>query len=213
MLRKILKWVWEVLEVIIIAYVIFMTSYILCRNKYGYTDFFEKYTFVTVNEDNQKLLPTHNSGDLLIVKNQQFNINPGDLIYYYVTVNEKYVVRSGVVASKVEDDVSALYTLDDEKTSVSSIRVLGKYVSVHPGIGSVLDVLVSRVGFLFLVLLPVLIVFIYQVYQLVVVEKYEVVADIKNTKKVATIKNDDKSGVKDDNKSKEVKKNSDVELL
>ena len=56
MLKKILKWVWEFLEIIIIAYVILITSCILCRNKYNYTEFFEKYTLVTVDVDNQKLL-------------------------------------------------------------------------------------------------------------------------------------------------------------
>lgn len=209
MLKKILKWVWEVLEVIIIVYVILITSCILCRNKYGYTEFFEKYTLVTVSEDNNKLLPTHTPGDLLIVKNQQFNINPGDLIYYYITVNEKYVVRSGVVASKVEDDVSALYVLDDGVTSVSSIRVLGKYVSTHPHLGNAFDILVSRVGFLFLVLLPILIVFIYQVYQLVVVAKYEMFEDdtFNNSKKNTGVK-DSKFVIRN-----KVKENSDVELL
>lgn len=214
MLKKILKWVWEVVEVVIIAYVIFMTSCILCRNKYGYTEFFDKYTFVSVTEDTQKLLPTHNPGDLLIIKSQQFNINPGDLIYYYVTVNEKYVVKSGVVASKTEDDVSALYVLTDGKTSVSSIRVLGKYVSEKPGWGSVFDLLLSRVGFLFLVLLPILIVFIYQVYQLVVVAKYEVVEEEQKTVKSKTSTTEDKFAIKDlDSTAKEEKKNSDIELL
>ena len=215
MLKKILKWLWEVLEVIIIVYVILITSCILCRNKYGYTEFFEKYTLVTVSEDTHKLLPTHDPGDLLVVKKQQFDINPGDFIYYYITVNEKYVVRSGIVASKVEDDVSALYVLDDGVTSVSSIRVLGKYVSTHPHLGNVLDILVSRVGFLFLVLLPILVVFIYQVYQLFVVAKYEVVDDdtLNNSKKNTGAK-DSKFVIKDlESKAKEKKENSDIELL
>lgn len=178
MFKKILKWVWDILQVLIIVYVIFITACILFRNKYGYTEFFEKYTFVTVTENSKKFVPSHDAGDLLIIKNQQFSIDEGDLIYYYATINEEYVVRSGVVESKTEDEVSALYVLNDsDKTSVASTRVLGKYVSVHPGKGTLLDVLESRVGFLFLVLLPILVVFIYQVYQLVVVTKYEVVED------------------------------------
>lgn len=227
MLKKILKWVWEVVEVIIIVYVIFITSCILFRNKYGYTEFFEKYTIVTVNEDNQKLLPTHDSGDLLIVKNQKFGIDKGDLIYYYVTINEEYVVRSGVVESKTEDEFSALYVLNDEdKTSVPSSRVLGKYVSIHSGKGNILEILESRFGFLFLVLLPILIVFIYQVYQLVVVAKYEVVEEdeeqpkkkeimtkTKEDKKVEVEKKEDKFTIENLDNSKEDKNSDDVELL
>lgn len=223
MLKKILKWVWEFLEIIIIAYVILITSCILCRNKYNYTEFFEKYTLVTVNVDNQKLLPTHDAGDLLVIKNQKFNIDKGDLIYYYVTINEEYVVRSGVVESKTEDDVSALYVLNDsDKTSVSSNRVIGKYVSTHPGKGTILDVLVSRVGFLFLVLLPILIVFIYQVYQLVIVAKYEAVEEDENKedkKEEKKVERNEKTKteevVKEEKKEevKETKKEEEIEFL
>lgn len=183
MLKRILKWLWEFVEVLIIIYVIFITSCILCRNKFGYTQF-SNMTFVTVNDSNAKFIQGSNVGDLLIIKDQQSDINEGDLIYYYLTIDEKYVVRNGIVGSKTEDDYSALYVLNDEKkTSVASNRVIGKYVSTHPGKGSILEVLESRIGFLFLVLLPILIVFIYQVYQLVVVARYEVVEDDEEPKK------------------------------
>lgn len=177
MLKKILKWVWEFVEILIIIYVIFITSCILCRNKFGYTQFGDM-TFITVNDNNAKFIQNSESGDLLIVKSQQTGLNAGDLIYYYVTVDEKYVVRTGVIESKTEDDYSALYVLNDEdKTSIASNRVIGKYVSFHKDKGKILDVLESRIGFLFLVLLPILLVFIYQIYQLVIVARYEVVDD------------------------------------
>lgn len=177
MLKRILKWLWEFVEVLIIIYVIFITSCILCRNKFGYTQFSDM-TFITVNDSNAKFIQGSKTGDLLIVRGQQTGLDKGDLIYYYVTVDEKYVVRTGVIESKTEDDYSSLYVLNDEdKTSVASNRVIGKYVSTHPGKGSVLEVLESRFGFLFLVLLPILVVFIYQVYQLVIVARYEVVED------------------------------------
>ena len=225
MLKKILKWFWGIIEALIIVYVIFITTCILFRNKYGYTDFFDKYTFVTISENSQRFLPNHEAGDLLIIKNQQFSIDKGDVIYYYATVNDEYIVRSGAVESITGDDISALYVLSDEdKTSVSNTRVIGKKVSVHPGKGSILDILESRVGFLFLVLLPILIVFIYQVYQLVIVAKYETVEEDDDDSEAK-----DDSVAKDDETKEEVKitereekndnldaseeKNSDVELL
>ncbi len=177
MLKKILKWLWEFLEILIIIYVIFITSCILCRNKFGYTQFGDM-TFVTVSENNEKFFMNNKAGDLLIIKNQQMNLDVNDLIYYYVTVDEKYIVRTGVIDSKSQDDYAALYVLrDDEGSSIASNRVIGKYVKTYHGKGAILDILESRVGFLFLVLLPILIVFIYQIYQLVIVAKYEVVED------------------------------------
>lgn len=211
MFKKILKWLWGFIEGLIIVYVIFITTCILFRNKYGYTDFFDKYTFVTISENSQRFLPSHDAGDLLIIKNQQFSIDKGDVIYYYATINDEYVVRSGAVADVTGDEVSALYVLaDEDKTSVSNSRVIGKKVSVHPGKGTILEVLESRVGFLFLVLLPILLVFVYQVYQLVIVAKYETVEDED------TSEDNNSSNVKEektDSLESREKKDSDVELL
>lgn len=227
MFKKILKWIWGFIEGLIIVYVIFITTCILFRNKYGYTDFFDKYTFVTISENSQRFLPSHDAGDLLIIKNQQFSIDKGDVIYYYATINDEYVVRSGAVADVTGDEVSALYVLaDEDKTSVSNTRVIGKKVSVHPGKGTILEVLESRVGFLFLVLLPILLVFVYQVYQLVIVSKYETVEDedtsednnssnekeekvVESKEEVRVIESEEKT---DSLESRE-KKDSDVELL
>lgn len=206
MLKRILKWLWEFVEVLIIIYVIFITSCILCRNKFGYTQFSDM-TFITVNDSNTKFIQGSKPGDLLIVRGQQTGLDKGDLIYYYITVDEKYVVRTGVIGSKTEDDYSALYVLNDEKkTSVASNRVIGKYVSTHPGKGSVLEVLESRFGFLFLVLLPILVVFIYQVYQLVIVARYEVVEDDgeEKPKKKELPKKDDKTLVKEEKTEEKV---------
>ena len=162
-MKNVLKSVWSFIEVIIVVYVIFVTSCILMRNDYGYTQF-GKYTFVTISESNAKFFKDYEEGDLLIVRGQKFNINEGDVIYYYLSLDDKYLVRQGVVASKVEDEYSALYTLNDnDKSSVSSSRVIGKYVSVKKGAGRALEVLESRFGFLLLILLPIMIVFVDEV--------------------------------------------------
>ena len=212
-MKNVLNSVWSFIEVIIVVYVIFVTSCILMRNDYGYTQF-GKYTFVTISESNAKFFKDYEEGDLLIVRGQKFNINEGDVIYYYLSLDDKYLVRQGVVASKVEDEYSALYTLNDnDKSSVSSSRVIGKYVSVKKGAGRALEVLESRFGFLFLVLLPIMIVFIYQVYQLVVVARYEVVDDEDDDKKKIK-KKEEKKEVKEKTKEvKKVEKDDDVEFL
>lgn len=201
-MKNVLKGIWSFVESIIVIFVIFITSCILCRNDYGYTQF-GNYTFVTINEQNVKFFKDYNDGDLLIIRGQKFNINPGDVIYYYLSYDKKYLVKQDVVTSKTEDDYSALYYLNDESnSSVASNRVIGKYVSVQKGMGRVLEVLESRIGFLFLVLLPILIVFIYQVYQLVVVTKYEVVEDDEDI-------DDSKGNIKKKEKISEKKESKD----
>lgn len=172
-MKKFLRGLWSVCEVIIIFYVIVVTAFILCKNKYGYTQIGD-YTFDNVSLIDARNIEDADKGDLLIVRNSN-NVHVGDRIYYYAAYNESYIVRSDYVVSMESDDFSALYTIqrNGENTVVPSSRLLGKYSTVYKKVGGILEVLESRIGFLFLVLLPIMIVFIYQVYEFVVILRYE----------------------------------------
>lgn len=171
-MKRILSGLWGIVQVLIIIYAIFITSCILCRDKFGFTEFGD-YTIATINEERQSYLDNSKVGNLLIVKYSK-DITKGDVIYYYAPTKEEYIIKSGVVASKVENAGTALYTLNDEdKTTIIDTRVLGKYANQYETWGQVLDILESRFGFLLLVLLPIMLVFIYQVYGFVMVLKFE----------------------------------------
>ena len=127
-----LHWVWSFLEVFIIVYVILITSFILCRNKYGYTQFGD-YTFQNIDLIDERNIQNTHKGDLLIVKNSN-DIHVGDLIYYYAAYNETYIIRSDYVTKIARDDLSALYTVHrgNDDFSIASERVLGKYANLYP---------------------------------------------------------------------------------
>lgn len=184
-MRKVLNWVWSFVEVIIIIYVVLVTMFVLCKNKYGYTQFGD-YSFSNIDLIAEKNVKDTKKGDLLVVKNSN-DIHKGDLIYYYAVLNDNYIVRSAVVSDVKEDDYSALYTVSLSNTTinVASSRVLGKYSIVYNNLGSILSVLESRVGFLLLVLLPIMVVFIYQVYEFIIMLKYDetLVNEVNNSKK------------------------------
>ena len=184
-MRKVLNWVWSFVEVIIIIYVVLVTMFVLCKNKYGNTQFGD-YSFTNIDLIAEKNVKDTKKGDLLVVKNSN-DIHKGDLIYYYAVLNDNYIVRSAVVADVKEDDYSALYTVSLSNTTinVASSRVLGKYSTVYNNLGSILSVLESRVGFLLLVLLPIMVVFIYQVYEFIIMLKYDetLVNEVNNSKK------------------------------
>lgn len=184
-MRKVLNWVWSFVEVIIIIYVVLVTMFVLCKNKYGYTQFGD-YSFTNIDLIAEKNVKDTKKGDLLVVKNSN-DIHKGDLIYYYAVLNDNYIVRSAVVTDVKEDDYSALYTVSLSNTTinVASSRVLGKYSTVYNNLGSILSVLESRVGFLLLVLLPIMVVFIYQVYEFIIMLKYDetLVNEVNNSKK------------------------------
>ena len=198
-MKNILRWIWSVLEVFIVVYVILITSLILNKNKYGYTEFFGC-TIHNVNLIDENNIKNAHKGELLVVKKSN-DIEVGDLIYYYVAYNDNYIVRSDYVTKVARDDFSALYTVHrgNEDFSIASDRVLGKYANLYPTIGGILEVVESRIGFLFLVLLPIMIVFIYQVYEFIVVLHYEDATEDddnddykenKKTNKIENLKND-----------------------
>lgn len=208
-MKKIFRWIWSLLEVIIIIYVILITSFILCKNKYGYTQFGD-YTLSNVTLLDERNIQDTKKGDLLIVKNSN-DIKVGDLMYYYAAYNDTYIIKSDVVRNVEEDDYSALYTVGNEEDpdTIAGARVLGKYANTYHSIGGVISVIESRLGFLFLVLLPIMVVFIYQVYEFVIILRYEKTEEIEDNSKED---NKTKKSLKDE-ESKDKKSEEDEEIL
>lgn len=205
-MKKFLKGLWGLVEVIIIIYVICMTAFLLCKNKYGFTQIGDM-TYITINEHLQSYLPETKENDLLMVKQNNKDINVGDKIYYYAVENNEYVIKTAHVKENVisEDDM-ALYQLDDEaKTTIATTRVIGKYSAIYHNIGGVLDVLQSKIGFLLLVILPILLIFMYQIYALIIVIKY-------GEEELQEKSSSDKPQANNNNKDKK-KKKEEIELL
>ena len=142
-MKKTLHVIWSVLEIIIIIYVICLTTILLAKNKFGFTQLGD-YVLTSIGSN-----------------------------YYYAVYDEKYIICSDVVKSMQKDDFSALYTIDDQYNStVHSDKVIGKYTSKYHKLGNYFSFLQSRVGFLFFVLLPIMVVFIYQIYDFTIILKY-----------------------------------------
>lgn len=171
-MKKVLNILLGILEVVVILYVIVMTSILMSKNKYGYTQF-GKYTIASIDLIESRANEKLEEGDLLIVKSSS-NYEEGDIIYYYAVYGESYIIKSDVIIRKAKDDFSSIFTIGDkESTTISESRVIGKDISVHHNLGSILKVLQSKLGFLFLVLLPILVIFIYQIYQFIILLQYE----------------------------------------
>ena len=177
MLKKLFQFMWDLVEVLIIIYVIFVTTCILSKNRYGYTNIFG-YTLVSVHQEDEAYIKDSKAGNLLVVKNDG-NVNKNQYVYYYYADvadpnNEKYVVRGAFVTDTIKGDGGELYSLKDkEDPKISKARVLANYSNQYAVIGGVLEFLETRLGFLFCVLLPIMIVFVYQIYEFVVILNYD----------------------------------------
>lgn len=112
---------------------------------------------------------TFAKGDLAIVSSD-YKLEVEDEIFFY-NVYEKNVhpTVAKIVAKEVVHEREITYTLDNEK-QISSEFVIGKVEDATriPFIGTVMKILQSKWGFLFLIVLPVLIAFIYELYSIVV---------------------------------------------
>ena len=192
-MKNVLKGLWGFVEVIIIIYVICITAFLLCKNNYGFTQIGDM-TFITIDEEAINYLPEAKENDLLLVRADSSDIEVGDKIYYYDTENSMYVVKSAHVKTiQSSDSGMGVYTLDDsEESTIATTRAIGKYSTTYKTIGGILDILQSRLGFLLLVILPILLIFMYQIYALIVVIKY---GDEEEKKEVTPSNQDKKENI------------------
>ena len=175
-MKKTLKIIWNVIQVLIIIYVILITSLLFFENNYGFSQFGD-YVIYNVNKLDSKNMSTVKDGDLLIIKTKK-KLKIGDIAYYYTVHNGKYIIVSDVITNIRDDRDNYLYTIGkDVSIVISSTRVIGDEISTFPLIGKILSVVESMYGFIFLVLLPIMIVFIYQVYQFLIVLRFEKVVE------------------------------------
>ena len=174
-MKKIGSWILGVVEAVIIVYVIFLTGCLLFVNEFGHTQF-GKYTLIEVNKGQATLLDDVEEGDLLVIKDGS-DIVKGNIIYYYSVINEQYFVKKAMVTEIKDDGFGAMYSIDvankGETAVVNDKKVIGNYVSIHRRLGKLLTVLESKIGFLFLVLLPMMCIFIYHVYSFIIILKFE----------------------------------------
>ena len=126
---------------------ILITYVLLSYNKYNIAEFNNSYLFA-------------DKSNLMIV-NKDDNIKNGDDIYYYGN-NGK--IKIGKVNS-ISDDV---YTLDNEyaldKDSVLGNKNKAKSYAI---LGSIYSILTSKWGYMFIIIFPMLIAFVYEIYEIV----------------------------------------------
>ncbi len=135
------------------------------------------YTPMTVLSDSMS--PTFNRGDLIIIRTTDTNaLVVGDIITFHTIIENEYALNTHRIQEINDDNIANGYRtfvtkgdnniIQDQRT-VYSGDIVGKYVGRIPYLGFVMNFLSSSVGFLIVIVLPLLAFFIYQVYHLVMV--------------------------------------------
>lgn len=178
-MKKTLKIIFGILLIPYLIIVIFLTTCLLNYNDYKLTEFGDK-TLIIVKDNS--LEKSFHKGDLVVVtKNPNTDIKINDQIFFYETYAAKVSVNLGTVQNKINiNKEETTYTMAGDY-DLSSDYVIGKADTskVYSNVGSILGFLESKWGFLFIVVLPILIAFIYEIYAIFT----EVHKEVKNNKK------------------------------
>lgn len=157
-----------ILGVVFFTFVIAMTLLLLNYNKYGVTQFGDTSVILIKSDLSSK---NFKKGDLVLVKTIKIDkVKVGDEVFAYK------VDSSGSVSidlGTIGEVHSADNALSFENGSTYSMDyVVGEASKTYNKIGTYLSIIESKWGFLFIILVPSFLIFIYEFYALIVELKY-----------------------------------------
>ena len=154
------------INVLIVAYAIVavaVTILLLSYNQY-HCSVIGGYTFILVTDE--ELEPNYNEGDLVLVKETKAkNIKAGDYIFLYRNISStQFEIKHAQVLLKDESrgELDVSYVLEGS-TVIDHEDVIGsaEKAIVVPHLGTILSILESRYGYLFLIVVVSFIAFLY----------------------------------------------------
>ena len=167
-LNAIKKVVLGIIGVLYFAFALVMTILLLNYNDYGVTQFGNA-SLVIINDEvaNEK----YDKGDLVIVESKKLEkLKVGDEIFTY-RVDSKGAphIQIGKIGEIYEADEAISF---ENGETYSTDFIAGMAKEKHPKWGTFLAIVESQWGFLFIVLVPCFLIFIYELYSLIIEIKY-----------------------------------------
>lgn len=185
----------DILIVVLILFsVIISISSITAKANNGVPDLFG-YTPFSVQTDSMK--PTLREGDYIFIEECDSEaLEVGDVVTYFTIINGKRAINThrivnvynsnGVIEYQTQGDNKETNPEPDQQL-VAPGDVIGKYNGTRiPVLGTVIDYLSTQLGFFLVILLPVLLFTLYQIYKLVAVILYNHKVDMVNAANEAT---------------------------
>lgn len=167
-MKKVFKILSRFLLIPYIFIVVVVTACLLCYNEFHVTEFGD-YSLIII--DDKSLEPTFKKGDLVIVKREDpTDIKISDGVFFYDTYEQQVSINLGnVIGKKKVTNSEYTFSMDGEY-EFSSQYVIGKVDNskIYNSLGSILAALESRWIFLLVIILPVLLIFVYEIYAFVI---------------------------------------------
>lgn len=160
------KVVFGVLVFLYVVVSVFVTTCLLTYNDYRVSVFNDS-SLIIVNDDNK--VADYKQGSLLIVSKDISKIeNNQEILYYNTYDNEVDIEIAKVTGMEQISDNETTFLLENGN-SLSSEYVIGatNNIKSYPLLGSILGILESRWGYLLIIILPILIIFVYEILELI----------------------------------------------
>ena len=132
------------------------------------------YTPLTVASDSMS--PTFRAGDLIIIRKcDPQTLKEGDIVTFHTIINNEFALNTHRITEIQDLGGARNYVTKGDNNELADIHmiadgdIVGKYVCHLAGFGKVMSFLSSSLGFLLVIVLPLLVFFIYQVYHLITV--------------------------------------------
>ena len=157
------KTIGNLIIIIYVAVAIFTTICLLTFNEYRVSEFGDK-TLVIINKDEEGTI--YKKGDLVIVGKQGYEkADKGDTIFFY---DNDGIKIAEVVQKNDYGDSGVTFTIEGNYQVVKSDMIgTANNSKVISKVGSVLSVLESKWGFLFLIVFPSLLAFLHEIYEFI----------------------------------------------
>ena len=132
--------------------------------------------FTPMMVQSESMAPTFDENDLIIIKKcDPSALQEGDIVTFHTIIDNQYALNTHRIVSINQVDGLNSYTTKGDNNELADQHVIadgdivGKYVGKIPYMGKVISFLSTTWGFLVVIVLPMLLFFIYQVYHLVIV--------------------------------------------
>ena len=173
-LNKILGGIVDFLMLVVIVFAIGVT---LISLNSGNNNVSKIGKYIPLNVKTNSMEPTIMKGDFIVAEEVDTqDLKVGDVISFLATEEDTVIVKTHRIIS-IDDstnDVSFITRGDNNEVNdsvpVFPSDVVGKWNNLRLSkVGTILDFVGSQMGFLFCIVLPLLILFVYQIYKFIVV--------------------------------------------
>ena len=157
-----------ILMFIYFSFVIAMTVLLLNYNDFGVTEFGNR-SIILINDEISN--DSYKKGDLVIVKKEKIDkMEVGEELFTYRTDSEGNVsIDLGRIGNIYPEEDAIAF---ENGSNYSMEFIAGSPEKVYEKIGLYLGIIESKWGFLFIVLVPSFLIFVYELYSLIIEIKY-----------------------------------------